>query len=44
MASWSKTPTDPRLRAATVDRLTFKAAPIEAETEPYRLARIKATG
>lgn len=39
---WSKTFTDPRLRAAIVDQLTFHATLIETGTESYRLARTKA--
>jgi IstB-like ATP binding protein len=34
---WARTFTDPRLRAAIVDRLTFAAHIIETGTDSYRL-------
>jgi DNA replication protein DnaC len=36
-SEWGATFTDPRLAAAVVDRLTFKAHIIETGTESYRL-------
>lgn len=39
---WTKTFTDPRLRAAIVDRLTFNGAIIETGTDSYRLATTRA--
>ena len=41
-SGWTKTFTDPRLRAAIVDRLTFGGHIIETGTDSYRLARSKA--
>jgi DNA replication protein DnaC len=38
-SSWTKTFTDPRLCAATVDRLTFAGQIIETGTTSYRRAR-----
>ncbi|MET4097288.1 hypothetical protein ABIB51_004244 [Arthrobacter sp. UYCu712] len=40
-SGWTKTCTDPRLCAAIVDRLTFKATIIETGTDSYRLALTK---
>lgn len=39
---WTKTFTDPRLRAAIVDRLTFGGNIIETGTDSCRLAQTKA--
>lgn len=39
---WTKTFTDPRLRAAIVDRLTFNGTIIETGTDSYRLATTRA--
>ncbi|MGW0191702.1 ATP-binding protein [Streptomyces sp. NPDC003362] len=39
---WTKTFTDPRLCAATVDRLTFNGTIIETGTDSYRLASTRA--
>lgn len=39
---WTKTFTDPRLRAAAVDRLTFSGSIIETGTDSYRLAGARA--
>ena len=36
-SGWTKTFTDPRLRAAIVDRLTFNGTIIETGTDSYRL-------
>lgn len=41
-SGWAKTFTDPRLRAAIVDRLTFNAHIIETGTTSYRLAHSRA--
>jgi DNA replication protein DnaC len=38
---WTKTFTDPRLCAASVDRLTFGGNIIETGTDSYRLAHTK---
>jgi DNA replication protein DnaC len=40
-SGWTKTFTDPRLRAAIADRLTFNGAIIQTGTESYRLAHTK---
>lgn len=40
---WTKTFTDPRLRAAIADRLTFAGQIIETGTPSYRLAQSKKT-
>ena len=37
-SGWTKTFTDPRLRAAIVDRLTFGGTIIETGSDSYRLA------
>ncbi len=37
-SGWTRTFTDPRLRAAIVDRLTFGGHIIETGTQAYRLA------
>lgn len=39
---WIKTFTDPRLRAAIVDHLTFNGTIIETGTDSYRLASTRA--
>jgi DNA replication protein DnaC len=41
-SEWGRTFTDPRLAAAVVDRLTFKAQIIETGTESYRLRATRA--
>lgn len=41
-SSWTKTFTDPRLRAAIVDRLTLGGNIIETGTDSYRLATTRA--
>ncbi|MFJ2828526.1 IS21-like element helper ATPase IstB [Streptomyces sp. NPDC087263] len=41
-SSWTKTFTDPRLRAAIVDRLTFGGNIIETGSDSYRLAHTRA--
>jgi DNA replication protein DnaC len=40
-SEWTRTFTDPRLCAAIVDRLTFRATIIETSTESYRLAHAR---
>jgi len=40
---WGQTFSDPRLAAAVVDRLTFKAHLIETGTDSYRLRLSRAT-
>ena len=40
-SGWAKTFTDPRLRAAIVDRLTFGGNIIETGTSSYRLAHAR---
>ena len=40
-SGWTKTFTDPRLCAASVDRLTFGGNIIETGTDSYRLARTR---
>jgi len=42
-SDWGATFTDPRLAAAVVDRLTFRAQIIETGTESYRLRSSRAT-
>jgi DNA replication protein DnaC len=42
-SGWTKTFTDPRLRAAIVDRLTFAGQIIETGTTSYRLAHARKT-
>jgi DNA replication protein DnaC len=42
-SSWSKTFTDPRLRAAIVDRLTYNGRIIETGTTRYRIAHARAS-
>jgi DNA replication protein DnaC len=42
-SEWGATFTDPRLAAAVVDRLTFKALIIETGTDSYRLRSSRAT-
>ena len=42
-SDWGATFSDPRLAAAVVDRLTFKARIIETGTKSYRLAASRAT-
>jgi DNA replication protein DnaC len=39
LLGWTKIFTDPRLRAAIVDRLTFGGTIIETGTDSYRLAQ-----
>ena len=41
-SEWGATFTDPRLAAAVVDRMTFKALIIETGTESYRLRTARA--
>ena len=43
VSGWTKTFTDPRLCAATVDRLTFGGTINETGTDSYRLAHIRAS-
>jgi DNA replication protein DnaC len=43
-SEWGETFTDPRLAAAVVDRLTFKAHIIETGTDSYRLRTSRAKG
>ena len=43
-SGWTKTFTDPRLCAAIVDRLTYKATIIETGTTSYRLTHTRAGG
>jgi DNA replication protein DnaC len=43
-SEWSRTFTDPRLTAAVVDRLTFKALIIETGTDSYRLRTSRTRG
>ncbi|MGH9285323.1 MAG: IS21-like element helper ATPase IstB [Acidimicrobiales bacterium] len=43
-SEWSRTFTDPRLAAAVVDRLTFKAHIIETGTDSYRLRASRTRG
>lgn len=42
-SEWGQTFSDPRLAAAVVDRLTFRAHIIETGTESYRLRMARAT-
>ncbi|MER6076415.1 IS21-like element helper ATPase IstB [Streptomyces sp. NPDC001817] len=42
-SGWAKTFTDPRLCAAIVDRLTFRATIIETGTESYRLKHARSS-
>jgi DNA replication protein DnaC len=41
-SEWGQTFTDPRLAAAVVDRLTFRAHLIETGTDSYRLRTARA--
>ncbi len=41
-SEWGQTISDPRLVAAMVDRLTFRAQIIETGTESYRLRTTRA--
>ena len=43
-SEWGATFTDPRLAAAVVDRITFRAHIIETGSESYRLRTSRAKG